>query len=153
MRSLADRGKLFHMDDFDMRATDKYAFEAFNFNMDEISAAIGISVLNKLPSIVKKRRELVYLLSDELRDRTKIFRSFYDKGELERSSPFFFTVRITKDKLVNADLTAIRDLLKKNNNIPVNADYRDFVYLWKWLPSERVSFAPQVNSMKHRDHI
>ena len=48
-RSLADRGKPFHSADFDPKAPSAFLFPALNFNLDELSCAIGLSTLSRTP--------------------------------------------------------------------------------------------------------
>lgn len=61
VKQYADRGKPFGLKD---GSTNVVA--SLNFNMDELSATIGIEQLKKLPGLVKKRRELVKYLASQL---------------------------------------------------------------------------------------
>ncbi|MCK5811438.1 MAG: DegT/DnrJ/EryC1/StrS family aminotransferase [Clostridiales bacterium] len=61
LRQYADRGKPFGLED---GSTNVVA--SLNFNMDELSATIGIEQLKKLPKLVEKRRQLVKYMATQL---------------------------------------------------------------------------------------
>ena len=148
MRSYADRGKPFHHDDYDRRATNKYLFSAFNFNMDELSAAIGSSVLKRLPSIANKRRLLAQYVQNELVSRSRLFYVLESSEVVSRSSPFSLTIYIS-DIVSDEQSALIKEEIATNTMLPFNSNFRDFVFLWEWISESRVRFDHQLNSEKH----
>lgn len=148
IRSHADRGKPFHDLNYDRRATNKYLFSAFNFNMDELSAAIGISILERLPSIVYKRRLLAQFVKHQLASESRVFYVLEDSEIVDRSSPFCLTVYIS-EHVSEDQVMEIKKQISKDTALPFNTNFRDFVYLWEWLQDERVRFDNQYNSRKH----
>ena len=66
LRSISDRGKPFHKPNFSSKNTRDYLFPSLNFNTDEISCAIGSSVLRRLPEIIRKRREIARKIDEGL---------------------------------------------------------------------------------------
>lgn len=67
VRAHADRGKPFWQDGFNDKDPKQFLFPALNWNLDELSAAIGISALGKLNGVNRRRREFLRALTAELR--------------------------------------------------------------------------------------
>ena len=146
--SFADRGKPFGPH-FNVRNTDSYLFPSFNFNADELSCAIGFSILKKIPSIIRRRRKFAQYLSSSINQHCQLFNSRILPKSYCSSSPFFLSIHLDHTK-VSSDLAShIKQTLNDEQLIPVNAQYKDFVHLWKWLPADRTYFLPQSNSQFH----
>jgi perosamine synthetase len=69
VRAHADRGKPFWKDDFNEKDPKQFLFPALNWNLDELSAAIGLSALGKLDAVNRRRREFLRTLAGELQAR------------------------------------------------------------------------------------
>ena len=67
VRAHAARGKPFWQDGFNDKDPKQFLFPALNWNLDELSAAIGISALGKLDGVNRRRREFLRALAAELR--------------------------------------------------------------------------------------
>ena len=68
-RAHADRGKPFWQDGYNDKDPKQFLFPALNWNLDELSAAIGISTLGKLEEVNRRRREYLRMLAGELQAR------------------------------------------------------------------------------------
>ena len=66
-RAHADRGKPFWKDGFNEKDPKQFLFPALNWNLDELSAAIGIQTIGKLDSVNRRRREFLRALAGELK--------------------------------------------------------------------------------------
>jgi dTDP-4-amino-4,6-dideoxygalactose transaminase len=68
-RAHADRGKPFWQAGYNDKDPKQFLFPALNWNLDELSAAIGISTLGKLDEVNRRRREFLRALAGELQAR------------------------------------------------------------------------------------
>lgn len=128
IRSRADRGKPFRDPDFDPKDPAAFLFPALNFNLDEISCAIGSSTLARLEETIAKRLRVIEQIDEGLVNSTVV--SPLGRDPLGRPSPFFHTLtvdtgRITCSKQEFASAVAAE-------GINVNPHYRFLVCEWGW---------------------
>jgi len=129
IRSLADRGKPFHSPDFNPKDPREFLFPALNFNLDELSSAIGISTLSKLQETIEKRYKIVKKINDLLKN-SSLVSSCCPKYE-GYPSLFFHTVKVDIDKLKVSKKKFAEAVAAEG--IWINSDYRYVVSEWKWI--------------------
>jgi dTDP-4-amino-4,6-dideoxygalactose transaminase len=129
IRSYADRGKPFNKSDFDLRRPSEFLFPALNFNLDELSAAIGVSTLSKLQETIDKRLEIVKKINGGLKKSSVVTPPKIEKGT--KPSIFFHTVEV--------DISKLKVTKKKfaeaiaSEGIWINPDYKYVVSEWNWI--------------------
>jgi len=130
IRSIADRGKPFHKKNFNFRNTDEYLFPSLNYNIDELSCAIGYSILSRLKEIVNKRNKLAKKLDEKL-DNLVGFSNTNLQIKSSYSSIFFHTIKINLDKFKVPKEKIVKAI--EAEGIDINGDYKDIVCEWKWI--------------------
>ncbi|UCD54971.1 MAG: DegT/DnrJ/EryC1/StrS family aminotransferase [Candidatus Omnitrophota bacterium] len=147
IRSLADRGKHFRLPDFDFRDTGQCLFPALNFNLDELSCAIGLSILSRLQSIIDKRLEITAKIDTSLEASSVVFpcRSRDDC----KPSPFFHTVGVAVDKLKVSKKEFAKAVAAEG--IWINPHYSQLVSEWKWLHKYVKNGLKTPNARRFRD--
>tara|TARA_Y100001970_G_C14259237_1_gene878286 strand:- start:7834 stop:9054 length:1221 start_codon:yes stop_codon:yes gene_type:complete len=133
IRSIADRGKPFHNKNFNFKDTHKYLFPSLNFNSDEISCAIGSSILKKLPNIINKR----FLIANKIKNSIEKSKSLcildnYSKNF--KPSFFFLTIYFKKDFRFNKKLF-IKAI--ESEGVTINGNYKDIVSEWIWVKKSK----------------
>lgn len=88
-RAYADRGKPFWHPDFDGKDSTTFLFPALNFNVDEISCAIGLKSINKLDETIHKRNIFLQDLNAAIKLHSKVCKP--TPVSLD-NSPFFHPV-------------------------------------------------------------
>jgi perosamine synthetase len=122
LRAISDRGKDPSSPLFNPKDPGTFLFPALNFNMDELSAAIGASTLKKLPSTLRRRREL----ADRLPNGGPYFS--LPLPETGLVAPFFHTLCIDP----GMDKGQLTQQLQERG-VPMNPDYRYLPAEWSWL--------------------
>ena len=61
VKSHTDRGKHYDAKNLTLEDFHKYKFPALNLNLDELSCALGHSVLLELPNIIKKKDTILLI--------------------------------------------------------------------------------------------
>lgn len=148
IRTFADRGKPFHQKNFNQRDFHKYEHPGLNMNMDEISSAIGISILSKLPLIIKKRYSISAKIRDFLNKNSKIF-SVENFNKNIFPSIYFLIIKID---LKYSKFS--RDKIKKrlsSNGLQFNPKHREIVSEWKWIKPKLIGSKSTPNALKYRN--
>ena len=128
IRSLADRGKPFHSPDFDPKNPSEFLFPALNFNLDELSCAIGLSTLSKLQETIDRRYEIARKIDASLERSSVVFPC---QPQLDcKPSLFFHTVEVAVDKLRVSKKEFVEAVAAEG--IWINPHYRYVVSEWKW---------------------
>jgi len=148
IRSFADRGKPFHKPDFNFRMTTDFLFPSHNFNADEISCAIGTSVLSKLQNIIDRRHEIANKIDVALKASSVVHPANLELSG-SKSSIFFHTVVVDIDKLKVSKVQFANAIAAEG--IMINADYRDIVCEWQWIPEYVREYKKTPNSINFRD--
>ena len=130
IRSLADRGKPFHSPDFDPKAPSEFLFPALNFNLDELSCAIGLSTLSRLQETIEKRSEIARKIDAALLERSSVV---FPCNTLPgcQPSPFFHTVEVATDRL-RVSKKEFAEAVRAEG-IWINPHYDYVVSEWKWV--------------------
>jgi len=148
VRSLADRGKPFNKKNFDFRNTTDWLFPSHNFNSDEISCAIGTSVLPKLQNIIDKRHEIAKKIDSVLKESKVVSPANLELPNCS-SSVFFHTVAVNIDKLKVSKVKFTSALAAEG--IAINGDFRDITCEWKWIPKHIREYKKTPNALNFRD--
>jgi perosamine synthetase len=142
----ADRGKPRWLADFDDRNPSGYLFPAMNWNTDELSCAIGIASLKRLPDTIVSRLAFVSELASLLAEMDTMFRLY---PWTPCDSPFIATVYV--------DLTAThrskRDIAEalRAEGIDLNPHYAYVASEWKWLLPYAADDFDTPNARQARD--
>lgn len=128
VRSCADRGKPFSLENFDDKDPSSFLFPALNFNIDELSCAIGMKSLLKLKDTIRRRLDFLWLFKEGLEKESRVCRI---ENLSQEDSPFFQPV-IVDASLLSCEKTHFAAKLQKNG-APVNPDYRYVVGEWPWV--------------------
>ena len=148
IRSLADRGKPFHKPNFNFRMTTDFLFPSHNFNLDEISCAIGISVISKLQDIIDQRHKIAKKIDKALEQSKAV-----SPANLElpgcKSSIYFHTVKVDIDRLKVSKVQFANAIAAEG--ITLNTDYRDITSEWQWIPKYVKGFKKTKNAINFRN--
>jgi len=128
--AMADRGKPSWRDDFDDRNPNQFLFPALNFHTDEISCAIGVSSLRRLPDTLLKRLTFLAELTGRLLDRAKICKPY---GYTPNDAPFIYPIVVDADRITCDKEHFAKAVLAEG--IGLNPHYRYLVSDWPWLKS------------------
>lgn len=142
----ADRGKPRWRPDFNDRDPGNYLFPALNFHTDELSCAIGIASLRRLPGTIRAR--LAYLRGlDRLGNSSRVCRPY---GWTEEDSPFIYPIAVDLEQLRCSKLEFASAVAAEG--IGLNPDYRYLVVDWDWVrPYLADDFAcPNARSIRDR---
>lgn len=148
VRSIADRGKPFQKPNFNFRMTTDFLFPSHNFNSDEISCAIGISVLSRLEDIISRRSEIVKKIDSALKACSAVYPANLALPNT-KSSVFFHTVAVDLNKLKVSKVDFANAIAAEGINI--NTDYRDITCEWQWIPPFMRKYQKTPNSINFRN--
>ncbi len=123
----ADRGKPRWQADFDDRDPNGYLFPALNLHTDELSCAVGMASLARLPETIAAR--LAYIKGlDVLSDVSELCRPY---GWSDRDSPFYYPIVMSGDFAGRRKVEFARAVAAEG--IGLNPDYRYLVCDWPWV--------------------
>ncbi|MBN2653634.1 MAG: DegT/DnrJ/EryC1/StrS family aminotransferase [Nitrospirae bacterium] len=133
IRSLADRGKPFDKKDYDPKDPSQFSFPALNYNLDELSCAIGFSTLRRLQETIDRRCEIAEKIDKSLGySRVVYVPESRSKIKLaQKPSPFFHTLCVNTDKVRVSKKDFANAVAAEG--IPLNPDYRYIVSEWSWM--------------------
>ena len=129
VRTLADRGKPFYKKGFDPKDPSEFLYPALNFNLDELSCAVGISTLSRLPEVINKRYLIAKKIDEYLKSSTVV--SPCSKNPSSQPSLFFHTVKVDISRLKASKVEFAKAVAAEG--ISINPDYRYVVSEWKWM--------------------
>ncbi len=124
----ADRGKPVWAEGFDWRDPRQFLFPALNLHTDELSCAIGIASLERLPDTILRRLAFVAEFSGLLRQRAKICRPY---GYSPNDSPFITPVFVDPNRITCSKIDFAKALLAEG--IPLNPHYQYVAATWPFL--------------------
>lgn len=127
LRAHADRGKDFFNPAFDGKDPSSSLFPALNFNQDEISCAVGIQSLKKLPKVNGRRVGFLKKLQKRLALESKACR-LYEVSDGD--SPFFWPIVVDVEK-IKCSKIEFADAVKAEG-IGINPHYKFVVTKWAW---------------------
>lgn len=143
----ADRGKPRWIKGFDDRDPTHFLFPALNLHTDEISCAIGLASIRRLPETISRRLQFVAAVSRLLTAESAACRTY---GYSDEDSPFYYPVfvdtakiRCTKEEFARA---------VRAEGIGLNPHYQYVAAEWPWLrPHLADDFAcPNAVSARNR---
>jgi len=124
----ADRGKPKWIKNFDDRNPNKFLFPALNWNTDELSCAIGIASLKRLPETILRRNAFVSELIAILHDFDTIFSI---PSWSPSSSPFIVPVYIDLSRTTHTKMDIA--IAIRAEGIDLNPNYQYVVSEWNWV--------------------
>ncbi|MCX7049240.1 MAG: DegT/DnrJ/EryC1/StrS aminotransferase family protein [Candidatus Sumerlaeota bacterium] len=129
VRSLADRGKDFFRPDFNPKDPTQNLFPALNCNLDELSCAIGLTTLRRLPDIIERRLRIIELINAGLAASRVVSPAPIPPDC--RISPFFHTLCVDESRITCRAEEFARAVGAEG--IPVNPSYKQVTAEWPWL--------------------
>ena len=146
IRSFSDRGKGFHLENYDPKKSKYILFPSLNFGSDEISCAIGFITLQRLDSLIEKRQQFINYLEGYL-SKSKLFSICFNSTD---SSCYFLPIMINAK--CSIDIVAIKDKLIESG-LPINPRYEYLVSEWDWSQSfVNKSATINTNVVNFRNH-
>ena len=147
IRSYADRGLPSHSADLDIRNPVEILFPSLNLNLDELSCAIGITTLSKLPETIEKKLAISENINCAL-EKSSVF-SPYRGEEQSRPSVYFHTIEVDSSKLKIPKIEFAKAVAAEG--IWINPDYKYVASEWKWL-SDSMNLPPETpNAVNFRN--
>jgi dTDP-4-amino-4,6-dideoxygalactose transaminase len=143
----ADRGKPRWAKDFDDRNPCGFLFPALNFHTDEISCAIGIASLERLPETIEKRLAYKRGLEEGLAS-SEVLRV---PPTLAGDSPFIIPVSVDAT-LIECSKTEFANAVLAEG-IPLNPHYQYLTADWPWLRQYLADDFEPAQARARRDSI
>jgi perosamine synthetase len=128
VRAYADRGKPFWEKDFNDKDPTGFLFPALNFNIDEISCAIGIKSLEKLDDTIRKRLSFIRALAAGISASSEVCSP---SAITDDDSPFFYPVFVDSSKLTCSKEEFA--LAVRSEGIDLNPHYMYVVSEWPYV--------------------
>jgi len=146
-RTHADRGQDFRRPDFNNKNPGQCLFPAMNYNLDELSCAIGFSIMSRLQDIIDKRLELVAAMNAALAESDLI--TPIDVLPGCKPSPFFHTVILNLHNLCATKEEFTAALAAEG--VRINPHYREVVCEWPWIRPYLKGKKETPNAVNFRD--
>jgi len=147
VRSLADRGKAFDDPNFNPKNAAAFLFPALNFNLDELSCAIGISTLSRLQDTIDRRHEIAQKIDSALEASSSVFPCQTQPDSYP--SLYFHTVEVDEDKLTVSKKEFAEAIAAEG--IGVNPNYSEVVSEWPWLEGHTKGETSTPNALGFRN--
>ncbi len=147
IRSLADRGKPFCKPDYDPKDARLNLYPALNYNLDELSCAIGLSTLSRLDEIIRRRLDIIERINEGLASSTVVQPCRWRPEVVP--SPFFHTLRVDTNRLRVSKEQFARAVAAEG--ISVNPQYKFVVGEWPWIQPYVNGPAQTPNATAFRD--
>jgi dTDP-4-amino-4,6-dideoxygalactose transaminase len=143
----SDRGKPRWRDDFDDRNPSTYLTPALNHHTDEISCAIGLASLRRLPATIVTRLAFVSDFVARLYDASEICRAYRFMPTI---SPFYLPVIIDVDAIRCSKIDFAEAV--RAEGIDLNPHYKYIVREWPYIqPYLADEFdTPNARSIRNR---
>ena len=142
----ADRGKPRWRDDFDDRNPATYLAPALNHHTDEISCAIGLASLKRLPSTIVSRLAFVSDFVARLYDASDVCRGY---RFMPTSSPFSFPVIVDVDAISCSKIEFAEAV--RAEGIDLNPHYKYVVCEWPYIQPHLADYFDTPNARSIRD--
>jgi dTDP-4-amino-4,6-dideoxygalactose transaminase len=142
----ADRGKPRWREDFDDRNPATYLAPALNHHTDEISCAIGLASLKRLPSTIVSRLAFVSDFVARLYDASDVCRGY---RFMPTSSPFYFPVIVDIDAIRCSKVEFAEAV--RAEGIDLNPHYKYVVCEWPYIQSYLADDFDTPNARSIRD--
>jgi len=142
----ADRGVPRWRDDFDeFFDRSNYLFPALNLNIDEISCAIGIASLKRLPETITARLDFVRRVKDFI-NKSQVCNAY---PITDNDSPFIYPIFVETTKLHTDKINFAKALIAEG--IPLNPNYMLLVRDWNWVKNYLADDFDTANARKVRN--
>ena len=128
VRAYADRGKPFWIPGFNEKDPTTFLFPALNFNIDEISCAIGLKSLEKLDDTIQRRLAFLRALSESISQHSVVCSP---SGVSSDDSPFFYPVFVDSTKISCSKKEFAQAV--RSEGIDLNPHYMYVVREWPWV--------------------
>lgn len=128
-RALADRGKPFSSDRYPVGYPETAVLPSLNFNLDELSCAIGRSTLARLQATIERRLEIINIIDEGL-NGSEVVSPIIVPPDCTRS-PFFHTIKVNTER-INVPKILFAEAVRAEG-VAVNPDYRYVLSDWPWL--------------------
>lgn len=146
VRMYSDKGKPFHLSNFDVKDPGQFEFPALNFGIDEISCSIGSESLKKLEGTRLSRVMILQNLEIQMKSMNLTTTLIDTANNL---SPFFGIFKFNK-KYFSISKKDFADAISKEG-ISLNIHYLYIVSEWTWMrPYLSDDFVP-LNAIEFRD--
>jgi len=139
--AISDRGYPILDENFDQRDPSTCLFPSLNYNIDEISSALGLYSLQNISNTISRRRKFLTKLKESLNTVSKTLTIHY---EVKNSSPFIIPVYYNNRRKDNVYTIAQK---LKDFNIPLNPRYNYLSYNWKYLNKYLNNSIPPTNAI------
>jgi perosamine synthetase len=149
IRSHADRGKPFDHPEFDFKNPSLLQFPALNFNLDEMSCAIGISILARLDDINRARLDIYELLAARLSQESAAV-SVYRPPMKDCVPALFFCPMVVDIEALGVDKRQFADAIAAEG-VWLNSHYRELVSEWPWYVDRFGGAGTTPNAVAFRD--
>jgi dTDP-4-amino-4,6-dideoxygalactose transaminase len=145
-RAYADRGKPFWQEGFDDKDPTSFLFPALNFNIDEMSCAIGVQSLAALDHVIRRRRAFVDALRESLRRHSAACTLYPLSGN---DSPFFLPIFVDTARIRCSKREFARAV--RAEGIDLNPHYMYVVGEWPWVQPYLADAFACTNAIACRD--
>lgn len=146
VRAHADRGKPFWREGYNDKDPKQFLFPALNWNLDELSAAIGISALHKLDGVNRRRRDFLRVFSNELRSHSQLCTP---SPVSDADAPFFFPIFVNAARI----RCTVREFAEAvgAEGVSVNPHYDYVVSEWDYVKPHCADAFATPNAVAVRD--
>ena len=142
----ADRGKPRWKAGFDDRDPNGFLFPALNLHTDELSCAIGIASLDRLPHTIGRRLSFVKAVTAKIEAECQVCSPF---GYTEGDSPFVYPVRVDVSRL-SCTAIAFAEAVRAEG-IGLNPHYKYLAADWPFLKPYLADASDTPNARAIRD--
>jgi dTDP-4-amino-4,6-dideoxygalactose transaminase len=146
VRACADRGKPFWKPGFDAKDPTGFMFPALNFNLDELSCAIGVKTLAKLDKTNQRRFAWVQKFTDALGQHSEVCSAYKLTSD---DAPFFLPIFVDAEKLSCSKLEFANAIHAEG--IDINPEYKYLVREWPWVQPYLVDSFVSENALDCRN--
>jgi perosamine synthetase len=128
IRMCSDRGKRLDSSNDALKDPRTFAFSAMNCNQDELSSAIGVSTLKKLPATIERRLTICSEIEAGLAESQLV--RVADWCEYSDPALFFITFFVETERLSVSKLEFAEAV--RAEGIEINPDYGFVISEWQW---------------------
>lgn len=145
VRAHADRGKPSWRPDFDEKDPATFLFPALNFNLDELSCAIGLRSLDRLQTTIARRVAFLEQLRDGIAEASHVCVGSEVSSD---DSPFYYPIHVDTARIACSKTEFARAV--RAEGIDLNPDYRYVVGEWPWAQEHLADAFATPNAQEWR---
>ena len=143
----ADRGKPRWIENFDDRNPANFLFPALNHHTDEISCAIGVASLKRLPETIAKRWTFVDAMQKAIATHCAGFSAY---PLTQHDSPFVMPIKIDPSRFKCSPLDVA--MAVRAEGVDMNPHYAYLAKDWPWLTPYLTDEFETTNARQCRDN-